>query len=213
MNEEVLQKLREGEMKDYWEKYEEGLFGRKQKRFCDDCIEHNKKRANGKFYPKCFRSTDEHADDLIGKVPKDHEALARLTVDPVEWAKFEFDWDPRWYQAQVLRCTSQKQAWRWGRRSGKSTVLAVKSLFLCAAKPLVGVRDPYTTLVITPYESQLDRIFDMARDLVAHCKSFEPWRDIRDPHTLEWRNGSKMIGFTAGEKTGARSVKIRGQDA
>lgn len=193
-------------------KYEAGLLGRKTKGFCDDCRT-TFRADDGKFYPVCMRSSDEWIDKNIDRIPEDQQLLAKITVDAVEWAKWEFGWDARWYQAQALRCTSQKQAWRWGRRSGKSTVLGVKSLHLCATKPNVGKDDEYTVLVVTPYESQLDRLFEMCRQILSKSRTFKTTRDLRNPHTLEFSNNSKIIGFTAGEKTGARSTKIRGQDA
>ncbi len=111
-----------------------------------------------------------------------------------------------------MRCTATYQATRWGRRSGKTFRLALQSLHLCAFKPGVAEDDPYTVLLVTPYEGQLEKIFEVARNCLAKSKTFKAIRDIHDPHTLEFANGSRIIGFTAGEKTGARSVKIRGQD-
>lgn len=192
--------------------YEKGLLGRKTKAFCDDC-KSTFKADDGKFYPVCMRSTDEWFDKNKENIPKDQHLLAQITVDAVDWAMWEFGWDARWYQAQALRCTAQKQAWRWGRRSGKSTVLGIKSLHLCATKPGVGPNDEFTVLIVTPYEAQLDRIFDMCRQILTNSRTFNTTRDLRNPHTLEFSNNSKIIGFTAGEKTGARSTKIRGQDA
>jgi hypothetical protein len=193
-------------------KYEEGLLGRKTRGFCGDCKKVYQ-APDGNFYPACMRSSDEWIDKNIANIPPDQQLLAKITVDAVEWAKWEFDWDARWYQAQALRCTAQKQAWRWGRRSGKSTVLGIKSLHLCATKPNVGANDEYTVLVVTPYEAQLDRLFEMCRQILTKSQTFKTTRDLRNPHTLEFSNNSKIIGFTAGEKTGARSTKIRGQDA
>lgn len=41
---------------------------------------------------------------------------AKLLMDPVAWAKLEFNWDHRWYQQSVSECTSRKKVLRGGRR-------------------------------------------------------------------------------------------------
>jgi terminase large subunit-like protein len=194
--------------------YELGLAERRTTKFCDACITNQKLRGKGTFYPKCSRGADELAEVLTQSLSNPAQAqLLASTIDPVLWAKQEFNWEARWYQAQALRCTSTYQALRWGRRTGKSHYLAMRSLHLCATKPGVGETDPYTVLIVTPYEDQLVRIFEMARNALAVSRSFRCTHDKQNPQLLEFGNGSKMIGFTAGEKTGARSVKIRGQDA
>lgn len=99
-----------------YERYQEGLLGRKRKNFCDDCIAVSKKRTGGEFYPRCRRSTDEWAAALSQGLSPEAAKIVWATEDPVEWAKQELDWHARWYQCQALRCTSQKIALRQGRR-------------------------------------------------------------------------------------------------
>jgi len=73
--------------------------------------------------------------------------------------------------------------------------------------------DPFTTLVVVPYEPQLKKIFQYMRDMLDKSDTFKASRDVKDPQTLEFPNGSSIIGFTSGEKSGSRSDNIRGQDA
>jgi hypothetical protein len=195
--------------------YIEGIAERKATDFCDSCIRNQKRKAKGKWFIECHRSTDELTKEFAKRFPGEptKAELAAMVVDGVLWAEYELGWKARWYQSQAMRCTSQWQCHRWGRRTGKTNFLAIKSLHLCATKPGAGMDEPYTVLLVTPYEDQLDKIFQYARDALIKSENFKPIRDIRDPHLLGFANNSKMIGFTAGDKTGARSDKIRGQDA
>jgi hypothetical protein len=195
--------------------YVSAISDRRSEGFCDDCIRNQKKRSEGEWHIECHRSTDELIKEFAQRFPGEPSKaqLASMVVDGVLWAQHELQWEARWYQAQAMRCTAQWQCHRWGRRTGKTNFLAIKSLHLCATKPGAGMDDPYTVLVVTPYEDQLDKIFQYARDGLVKSTNFQPVRDIRDPQLLGFANNSKMIGFTAGEKTGARSEKIRGQDA
>ena len=113
----------------------------------------------------------------------------------------------------VHNCSATWKAHRWGRRSGKTAGLAVRALHASATKPGVGLTDPFTTLVVVPYEPQLKKIFQYMRDLLSKSDSFNTTRDVREPQTLEFPNGATIMGFTAGEKSGSRSDNIRGQDA
>lgn len=192
--------------------YREGVLGRKERSFCDECEAFQKKRGWwGNI--ECERSVDERIEADLGDLPESQRGFAEQALDPVVWAAEELQWEARWYQAQAMRCTAPWQCHRWGRRTGKTNFLAIRSLHLAATKPGVGMNDPYTVLVVAPYEGQLDKIFQYMRDALAKAKTLKPLRDIRDPHLLEFTNKGKIIGFTAGEKTGARSEKIRGQDA
>lgn len=196
-----------------YDEYRQAVHERRTEDFCDLCIA-NQKRRGWWGNIECNRSADEAVADLAATVPDPEQRyIMSQAIDPVVWAKEEFGWEARWYQCQAMRCTAQWQCHRWGRRTGKTNFLAIKSLHLCATKPGTGMRDPFTVLVVTPYQDQLAKIFQYARDALAKARTLTPTRDINDPHCLEFANGSKMIGFTAGEKTGARSEKIRGQDA
>lgn len=181
--------------------------------FCDACIANQRKRNNGKFYPDCTRSTNEIADKKFGHLDARTRLLATMAIDPVVWAEQMFGWKSRWYQSQSSRCTATWKVHRWGRRGGKTAFLALRALHASATKPRVGLEDPFTTLVVAPYEPQLKKIFQYMRDMLSKSDTFKPSRDVNDPMTLEFPNKSTIIGFTAGEKSGSRSDNIRGQDA
>lgn len=195
-----------------YERYQEGLLGRKRKNFCDDCIAVSKKRAGGEFYPRCRRGTDEWAAALAQGLSPEAAKIVWATEDPVEWAKQELGWNARFYQSIMLRCTSSKQAMRLGRRTGKSASLAVRALHMAATKPGAKENDQYIVLVIAPYENQLHKLFDYMRNLLQRAKSIRIIDDKRDPQILSFANNSIIKGFTSGSKAGARSAKIRGED-
>lgn len=143
-----------------------------------------------------FASIDDYYDFMIAK-------------DPVTWAKREFNWEPRWYQIWSLECTSLLQVLRQGRRVGKTYILALKMLY----RAIHNERFPI--LVICPYESQVAKIFNVIKEFISlsvSCKEMVH-RDVMNPHRIEFTNGAYIAGFTAGAKSGARSDKIRGEDA
>lgn len=53
---------------------------------------------------------------------------AKIVLDPVSWAKQEFNWDHRWYQEFVSSCTSNKKVLRGGRRCLAKGTLILTSL-------------------------------------------------------------------------------------
>lgn len=198
---------------DLYEKYQDGLLGRKRKNFCDDCMAVCIKRSReDKFYPKCNRGDDEFAKAATVGMPKAQAQLVTNTKDCVAWAKHEFNWEARWYQAQFLRCSSPKIALRCGRRAGKTAALAMKALHLAVTKPGGKPNESYTVLIIAPYENQLAKFFEYMRTALAQARTIKVIKDKQDPQTLEFATNARVLGFTAGQKTGARSDKIRGQD-
>lgn len=63
--------------------------------------------------PEWFDSQEEYEDAII-------------LHDPVSWANYEFEWEPRWYQDWVLGCTADLKLLRCGRRLGKCLVKGTK---------------------------------------------------------------------------------------
>jgi hypothetical protein len=73
----------------------------------------------------------------------------------------------------------------------------------------------HTVLVVAPYERQVTKIFDdMAKfiNLSTNLKSSIN-RYTKTPSRIEFNNGSKVLGFSAGATSSSGSDKIRGQDA
>jgi len=136
-------------------------------------------------------------------------AAAQILLDPVLWAKSEFDWEPRWYQEQMLSCTSQKKLYRCGRRMGKTEGMVIECLYEMFTKKDINV------LMIAPYERQVTRFFDEIARFVKNSASLKSsvHRYIKSPSRMELVNGSKILGFSSAATGSSRSDKIRGQDA
>lgn len=146
--------------------------------------------------------------------------LKEINADPVKWAqvflvtydktlKKETPWTARWYQSQMLRDRSQKKVYRCGRRTGKSEVMVIESLYnVCNHRN-------YRVLLITPYENQIRLLFQRLNEL----KNSSPLLKARvvsstkNPYKMEFDNGSLIMGFTTGASSGSSGASIRGQAA
>jgi len=165
------------------------------------------------FLPNCAGDASQLADDLTiedfdGDVEEYNAAV--INVDPVSWAEIEFGWKARWYQKEMLRCTSQFKATRAGRRVGKTEAMAVKTLH--AAWTNKG----FEVLIIAPYQPQVQKVFEMIRRFLSESVSMKSSIDIdrESPfQQITLNNGSTIRGFSSGARTGAKSDKIRGQTA
>ncbi len=177
--------------------------------------------GDDKFVPKY--------DQIAKKISKEELEVAQTIYDPIAWAWKHLKWRPRKgkdgteYQALALRCSSKRKVYRWGRRLGKTDVLAIKILhFLYTHSPKSQrydenlkewVPDFGTTLVLTPFLSQVKNLFNRMRELIELNPDLnaEINRSISTPyHLIELKSGAKVVGFSAGAK-GAESV--RGQKA
>lgn len=152
--------------------------------------------------------------------------------DPSVWAKNNLElekggWEPRratdeniekyglhkeaeYYQWLMLNCTARRRSFRIGRRVGKSEIIAVKVLHVLIS------HSNYKVLLICPYVSQIQLIFKRIEELCEHSPTFKSSikRQISSPYpTIELWNGSQIIGFTSGSKSGGKADTLRGQGA
>ena len=116
----------------------------------------------------------------------------------------------RWYQKEIIASTKPRQAIRAGRRIGKSVALATKALYRAFSRPHSKV------LIVTPYESQVKALFDeairpMASDSPLLRQSIE--RDRSQPFEMQFKNGSRILGMTAGTRSGQHAAGVRGISA
>lgn len=95
--------------------------------------------------------------------------------------------------------------------SGKSESMMVNALHH------VDTNSNHNVIVLAPYEAQVQNLFDIIKKLITESPNQELAktivRDTKSPFRLEFANGSKILGFSSGSKTAARSDKIRGFDA
>lgn len=70
-------------------------------------------------------------------------------------------------------------------------------------------------IIATPYQSQIDLIFDMIRQYIKSAPGLSSSivRDIKNPSKIELSNGAIIRGFTAGTKNGDSGASLRGQAA
>ena len=135
--------------------------------------------------------------------------FANFLYNPTLWSKTELEWDARWYQDYMLKCTAFRKVSRIGRRAGKTESISVKMLHYAYTN------EGITVLVIAPYKNQVGLIFDKLDNFLGKSQSLRSSikRHTKNPYRIEFHNGSKILGFTSGTRTGAKSTGIRGQDA
>jgi hypothetical protein len=148
----------------------------------------------------------------------EEQELLEILSDPVKFAQHHFGWEAYPYQAEALRDMYYRKVLRWGRRTGKSDMLAVFVLwyaFTHGEDPDDPRVRPAVCLVATPYESQVKLIFKRIRELIS--KSPEIQQSIavnrKNPEYIEFKNKATIAGFTAGTKSGAGAGNMRGQYA
>lgn len=181
---------------------------------CKKFYEHQKNIGRVDNFPiACKLSTDIQLLEIKNfsqDLTEDEKLYLDYAVDPVEWAWFEFGWKARWYQEEILRCSSPMKIIRAGRRLGKTEALAVDILHSIAT--ISG----FKALVIAPYQDQVDLIFKKMDELIDKSMTMKVTVERAVDHPSmrrEFRNGSVITGITAGVKTGSKSNKVRGQDA
>lgn len=181
---------------------------------CRRCMDYYGKNHNGRFYPPCNMTCQvqerekEARGDYFG-LTEAEITNQKVINNPVAFAKVMFDWEARTYQEELLLCSAKRKVVRAGRRIGKSESMAIAILWLIFTRP------EFRCIVICPYEYQVKLIFDVIRKMIQRSDIYkgEITRDVHDPHTIELRNGSYVVGFTAGVKTGEKANKVRGQGA
>jgi len=163
------------------------------------------------FPPKCEKSVQKKAELLS---PNDFDTLQEyidttILFDPVAWAMQEFGWTPRFYQKDMLSCTSNRKLYRLGRRTGKTEAMVIEALYM------LTTNKNYTILVAAPFERQITRFFDELDKFIAKSVSLKGSlsRYTKTPSRMDFQNGSKILGFSVGSDAGSGSDKIRGQDA
>jgi hypothetical protein len=189
--------------------------GEPKEHFCKQCVKYYarlniKNISKEPFMPQCHGDIVDHNKIEQGNMTDEEYGLYNVYADPVAFAKAELNWVPRWYQKEMLRCTSYKKVARAGRRSGKTEVMAVKILYL------MYTNVDFQILVVCPYQSQVDRVFEIVRTLIAGSYSYKESvtkDNSSPPQLIKLENGSQVKGFSSGAKSGGKSTQIRGQDA
>jgi len=114
------------------------------------------------------------------------------------------------YQAEMLTCSSRRKIFRIGRQAGKTEVLCIAILYA------LWTKEKFKIVLIAPYQSQIEMIFKrlsdsiqgnpMLNNSIAHSVKAPSYR-------IELNNGSQIVGFTAGTRSGQDAGAARGQPA
>ena len=191
-------------------------FGPRACHFCKACKNYYAKINKVEITKAAFPPTC--VGDISGNMPTQQEVglndveyeLAKTTLDPLAWARYYFNWEPRWYQKEMLLCSSQLKVARAGRRVGKTAAIALAGLhYACNHKFK-------TVLVVAPFQAQVKKIFDEMKKFIVESPEIKKSlaREVNSPPMLlEFFNHSKIIGFASGKNSGSNSDQIRGQDA
>ena len=144
--------------------------------------------------------------------------LLEQASNPYYWASKNIDtkntnestklFMPRWYQHQIMSCSSRRKTIRCGRRVGKSQSMAMA----IAHKMLTN--DKYYVLIVTPYDAQAEEMYVKIKQIFNNLN--DPYLQIvakakESPnYEITLRNGSRLRAFTAGSSGAAQ---VRGQPA
>jgi len=110
----------------------------------------------------------------------------------------------------VHNCSSRRKVFRVGRQAGKTEVLCISILYA------IWTHKQFKVVVITPYQSQIEMIFGRIDDLIKSndILFMSRSRYVKSPsYKMELFNGSNIIGFTAGTRSGQEAGAARGQPA
>jgi len=190
--------------------------------FCKKCVNHYKDMYDSGLTSEPFMPTCEGDYRLLAKklessdLSDEEKEHYKVIQDPVAWAKFEFDWEARWYQQEIMRCSSQFKAIRAGRRVGKTEAMSVLALWKLFTNG--GLTDrQFEILVLAPYQPQVAKIFDTMRDFIGRSSTLNMpgmiKRNVLNPQMIEFSSGGVIRGWSSGAHSGAKSDKVRGQDA
>lgn len=138
-----------------------------------------------------------------------------VNASPILWAKVYLNWEARDYQIKILDQgkKAKKLVLRLGRRLGKTECMCVLILWHACTQINKGENGQYDILIITPFETQVDLIFNRLHQLIDGAPTLKKdlSRDVY--HRLEFENGSHVSGLTAGSKSGNGAANTRGQPA
>ncbi len=149
---------------------------------------------------------------------KEELEILEEAANPYYWASKNIDTKntnestklflPRWYQQQIMSCSSRRKTIRCGRRAGKSQSMAMA----IAHKMLTN--EKYYVLIVTPYDAQAEEMYVKIKQIFNNL--LDPYMSIvakakESPnYEITLKNGSRLRAFTAGSSGAAQ---VRGQPA
>lgn len=198
------------------------------------------------YIPKGIHASYKDKLELLKAKGVDEKRAKRLimaSVDSASWLELMFGFDDdsakdedlrkhyylRWYQKFTSRCSANRMVLRWGRRSGKSAVSALKLLHymfnnkVFYARNSEGIemyRGPKIA-VVCPFETQVTNIFselekylllnkDLEKEVIATGSKLYTQTP---PKTMTFKNGGMIMGFVTGannKEDGSAGGALRG---
>lgn len=141
-----------------------------------------------------------------------------IQLDPVKWCHTYLQnpevpskpFSLRDHQAEIIASKAKKKVLRIGRRGGKSIILCAEALYNAYTQ------SNFRILICTPYKVQTaslwkDGFLKLIKDNPLIETSIS--RVGQNPFTVEFKNGSRILGLTAGSSTGNKGGSIRGQSS
>lgn len=182
---------------------------------CEECIAARKAKFGSRWNEvKCngiYEDPLETLDTSSIQGPDREQQLQALRVlmDPVAWIKAEVGLELRWYQELMVRCTAIQKMARNGRRTGKSVSMAAHALWKAFTSPKKKL------LMMAPLDLQVNEFFNYLDDWISKSPNIKASIKARrkGPQTIEFKNGSRILGLTAGTKAGHSASSARGQEA
>jgi len=162
------------------------------------------------------QALDWHCLDPDGEIwkrknPEEYYAWKEKNPDTSILGKSRYH---RPYQAIMLRCTAKRKVFRIGRQAGKTETLVIAMLYALFTKPGIPANEGFKIILITPYQAQIDLIFNRLMQLIrsSPITSNSLRRNVKAPiYSVELHNESLIRGFTAGTKSGGNAEAVRGQ--
>lgn len=146
---------------------------------------------------------------MVRPLTADEAKLAEIYSNQILFTEIVLGAEIRWYQKEMLAGPGQQKVFRCGRRVGKTAVFAFDSLYHSY------VTNNCRCIIVAPYESTLDAIFDEIRKWIGNSQmlSASVRESSRNPQRIKFGNGSQIRGYTAGTKSGGNANVIRGHGA
>lgn len=152
--------------------------------------------------------------DLMSQLNIDVQSALEYTVNDsiVLWAKVYLNWEARDYQIPILNEMrySRSIVLRLGRRLGKTDMMCIAILWYSFTQNNKGPNNQYDILVLTPYETQIDIIFDRLGQLIQGSPLISGMVDREIFHRKDFINGTVIKGLTAGANSGNGAASTRG---
>jgi len=148
--------------------------------------------------------TDEQIEYL--EAVRDKVAFAKTFIK----LPGDIPWKARWYQTQVLRCTSRRKVLRIGRRTGKTDSVCIEILWK------IFTNSDKKVFVTGPQKVHVEEIFTRLRAFIAANPILANTitRDVSAPYyEIKLKNRSRVRGVPGGAKGKKEGLAGRGQDA